>query len=149
MLFLFTSGCIPIPIPRNFVVQPELHIQVLDDEKKYISNAQVFFVTLSDPHNHVDRYITFETDEKGSLYIPEKREFEWIFPLMMHGIPFYNSHICIYKNGYIHQSIDLVSQDKNLVITLAKEEEFNKEKTASEETATPCSQYKDEYIRNP
>ena len=58
------------------------HIQVLDDEKKYISNAQVFknlilynlvVATLSDPHNNVDRYITFETDETGSLYIPEKR----------------------------------------------------------------------------
>ena len=96
--------------------------------KNYISNAQVVFVTLSDPHNHVDRYITFETDETGSLYIPEKKEFEWIFPLMMHGIPFYTSHICIYKNGYISQSMDIVSQDQNPVITLVKVEEVNKEK---------------------
>ena len=147
MLFLFIFGCIPIPIPRNFIVQPELHIQVLDDEKNYISNAQVVFVTLSDPHNNVDRYITFETDETGSLYIPEKKEFEWIFPLMMHGIPFYTSHICIYKNGYISQSMDIVSQDQNPVITLVKVEEVNKEKEGSEDTA--CSQYKDEYVQNP
>ena len=49
MLFMFISGC--IPIPRELSLQPRLY-PILDDEKNYISNAQVVFVTLSNPHNN-------------------------------------------------------------------------------------------------
>ena len=146
MLFFSFFGCIPIPLPRNVIVQPELHVQVLNEKQKYISNAQVVFVTLSDPHHNVHRYMTFDTDKKGKLYIPEQKEFEWIFPLMMHGIPFYSYHLCIYKDGYITQSMDVAkkdSQDQSLMITLFNREELNKQKkTLLDATIDPCAQYK-------
>ena len=149
MFILFTSiAC--IPIPQNSVVQPQLQIQVFDKERQYISNVQIFLVTVSDPHSNVHRYMPFETDNKGFLFISEQREFEWVFPLTMHGIPFYSHHLCIYKDGYVPQSIDITpdtSQDEStqsIVITLLYKEEFHKKKRLGyEEAIDPCGQYKD------
>ena len=137
-------GCIPIPFPRNAVVQPELQIQVVDQDQKNISGAQVFFISISDPHSQVHHHLALSTDEKGHLVIPEQKKFEWIFPLMMHGIPFYRYRICTYKEGYItkYTDIDIETQsDQRFMITLEEmdESEIKKQKT-NEITSDSCMQ---------
>ena len=144
MFFFFVFfGCIPIPVPRNTIVQPEIHIQVQDNQQNPIDGSQVLFISMSDPHSQLHHFVKYDTDPLGRVTIPELKELEWIYPLMLHGIPFYNFRLCTHKEGYIPVYTDIENEReennqniKNIVVTLQKQTEKAKTKVR---TSNPCS----------
>jgi hypothetical protein len=93
-----TSGC--IPWHREVVVQPALEFRVVDPQQRPVPGARILFIAGSNPHHVLHHSLRLEADEQGRAVLEQQRETETIYPLMMHGVPFYYWAWCVEKDGY-------------------------------------------------
>jgi hypothetical protein len=93
------AGC--IPWRREALVQPALEIQVVDPDQRPVAGAAVLFLAASNPHHVLHHVLRLETDQQGRVLLEERRESETVYPLMMHGVPFYYWAWCVEKQGFV------------------------------------------------
>ncbi len=97
------SACIPLPVPREVRVQPELALLVVAGPSGApIAKASVTMVRYHYPYGVADRSMELRTDLQGKVAIAELTESEWVFPLMMHGVPEYHHALAVSAPGYYH-----------------------------------------------
>jgi hypothetical protein len=106
MAALLFSGCF-IPFPRHAELQPRALFVVLDEKEKPIKNAKVLIQRFSQPHHQIHESFEQFTDDAGVAQFDEVREWETIFPLMMHGVPFYDFAYCAQAPGFNAQWAEL------------------------------------------
>ena len=87
---------------RDYVVQPKLDFEVRDAAGP-ISGAKVRLLTSTDPHHRREALVDVVTDARGLASLEEKHERVWIFPLVMHGVPFYSWQWCVEAPGHSAQ----------------------------------------------
>jgi hypothetical protein len=90
------AGC----YPRYALVQPDLTLTVQDSSGQPISDASVFFVAASNPHHRFHHKGMYTTDASGLVHLDSQREWEFVAPIMIHGVPFYYFTWCAEKDGY-------------------------------------------------
>lgn len=90
---------------RDYVVQPKLDFEVRDAAGP-ISGAKVRLLTSTDPHHRREALVDVVTDARGLASLEEKHERVWIFPLVMHGVPFYSWQWCVEAPGFAAQVSD-------------------------------------------
>lgn len=90
------AGC----YPRYVLVQPDLTLTVRDSSGQPIPDATVFFVTASNPHRRFHHKSSHQTDDRGVVHLRSRREWEFVAPIMIHGVPFYYFTWCAEKDGY-------------------------------------------------
>lgn len=96
-------ACIPLPVPREAQLQPALDLSVVAGPSGApIAQALVTVVRYYYPHGVVDHWSEHRTDPQGRVALPELTEHEWVFPLMMHGVPEYHHAIAVSAPGYYH-----------------------------------------------
>jgi hypothetical protein len=101
------AGC--IPWQREVLVQPALEFLVVDPQQRPLPGARILFVAGSNPHHVLHHTLRLETDQTGRAAIEAQRETETIYPLMMHGVPFYYWTWCVELDGYapaVHEMHD-------------------------------------------
>ena len=98
IIIVLTAACC-LPIPRNAVVQPKIQFQVRDTEGRPVK-ADILLAQWSNPHHRYHGYSTLSTGDLGVLQVEKKRKFEWVMPLMIHGVPFYYWTWCVQATGY-------------------------------------------------
>ena len=92
------SGC----WKRDYVVQPKLDFEVRG-ERGPVAGAKVWLLTSTDPHHRREALVEVVTDTGGRASLEEKHERVWIFPLVMHGVPFYSWQWCVEAPGHSAQ----------------------------------------------
>ena len=97
--FLLLGGCVPIPWPRT-VVHPACDFQIGDEEGAPLSDVEVHFYHWTLPYGYFREGSAYRTDPGGRVEIAGRKETEWIFPLMMHGIPEHHWSYCAEKDGH-------------------------------------------------
>lgn len=90
---------------RDYVVQPKLDFEVRDAAGP-ISGAKVRLLTSTDPHHRREALVDVVTDARGVASLEEKHERVWVFPLVMHGVPFYSWQWCVEAPGHAAQVSD-------------------------------------------
>lgn len=96
-------ACIPLPVPREVRVQPELALRVVAGPSGApIAKASVTVVRYHYPYGVVDHSSELRTDSQGRAALAELTESEWVFPLMMHGVPEYHHVLAVSARGYYH-----------------------------------------------
>lgn len=94
-------GCIPLPVPREAQLRPALDLRVVAGPSGApIAQALVTVVRYYYPHGAVDHWSEHRTDRQGRVVLSELTEHEWVFPLMMHGVPEYHHAIAVSAPGY-------------------------------------------------
>jgi hypothetical protein len=113
---LLLSGC--IPWRREALVQPALQIRVTSPDGKPLPGARILFVAASNPHGVLHHALELRTDEQGVATLDEERQTETIYPLMMHGVPFYYWTWCVEKDGYVPEVRGIQSPPETPVQTV-------------------------------
>lgn len=90
---------------RDYVVQPKLDFEVHSDAG-VVTGAKVWLLTSSDPHHQREALVSVTTGDDGRARFDEKHESIWVFPLMIHGVPFYSWQWCVEAPGYAAQVDD-------------------------------------------
>jgi hypothetical protein len=93
---VLTSGC----APRWALVRPAATFTVHSDEGKPVQGARVVVVTASAPHGVYHGETSVETDANGNAQVEASRRWEWITPLLIHGISAYFIIWCAESSGY-------------------------------------------------
>ncbi len=102
LLFLIAiNGCCFIPIPRKAVIQPQCTFTITDEDGKAIKDCSLRLYWWEYPYKAQKKYNDYLSDYNGKIVIKQIIKKECIYPLMMHGIPFYNWTYCICKDDYI------------------------------------------------
>jgi hypothetical protein len=89
-----------VPVHRTAVVLPETNIIVKDAAGDPVCGCTVNVYWVSQPHRKVDGRTSYQTDGDGKVHIQEQTQGEWVFPLMMHGVPFYHWAWCVEREGF-------------------------------------------------
>lgn len=87
-----TTSC--IPWPRKAARTIALDVAVTDVDGGAILDAQVTLIRFSFPHARVNESSARSTADGGVASWAEEREWETIWPLLPHGIPFYEFAWC-------------------------------------------------------
>jgi len=115
LVALSLTAC--IPWPRHATKVPALEVSVSDADGGALPEAEVTLVRFSYPHAVVHESTTRAVDG-GVTSFEEVREWETIWPLMPHGIPFYDFAWCV--DAPAHDArVGLVKPDmKTLAVAL-------------------------------
>lgn len=87
------SGC--LPWPRKALVVPGLRFEVKDERGEPLPGALVSVVRFSEPHAQYEDQVRARTNEQGHAVFTEATEWETVWPLLPHGIPFYDFVYCV------------------------------------------------------
>lgn len=117
---LMSVSCLPIPFPRTTITQPQMTITVLDSKQHPVADATIWYLIGSDPHSRLHQKMKFKTNSKGQARLEQQETFEWILPLMMHGVPFYYWAFCVDKEGF-DSKIEKIHNHKAKKITIVLE----------------------------
>lgn len=113
---LLAGAC--IPWSREVLVQPTMKMTVVDSDKRPIPGASVLFVSGSNPHHKLHHALRLTTDEQGRVHLEAKLESETVYPLMMHGVPFYYWGWCVEKTGYTPAVYQEHQPDESMDVTV-------------------------------
>lgn len=91
-------GC--IPVPRNSVRLPDLTVEVQDEHGAPLQGVSVRLATGSHPHAQWHDELFMTSDHEGRVSVSKKEEWEVVFPLLMHGVPYYYWTLCVEKPGF-------------------------------------------------
>jgi hypothetical protein len=118
---ILVAGC-PIPWRDTMVVQPALEVDVKDESGAMIEGARVLVVAGSNPHHQLQGTEEQTTDAWGHASFEERSETKTVYPLMMHGVPFYYFEWCVEAEGFVAQRGELGGEpvDPVLEVALAK-----------------------------
>lgn len=97
------TSCIPVPALRKVTIRPEGSITVIDTyNKKLLFNVKVVVkrIRIGPPPSEVSHQWIYKTDSTGTVTVTSLKGKEWIFPLMMHGVPQWGWIICTEYEGY-------------------------------------------------
>lgn len=97
--WIFCTGCL-IPVPRKATIQPALHIQIVDENKRPIARQNVVLSWRSRPGRRRHDVQKKKTDKTGKVHWNQKKKWEWIMPLMIHGVPHHYWEICVARKGF-------------------------------------------------
>ncbi|MEW5740935.1 MAG: hypothetical protein AB1938_18590 [Myxococcota bacterium] len=86
------SAC--IPWPRKATLRQRLEVAAFDEDGGVLLDVQVTLVRFSYPHARANESWTEPTSDGGVASFAEHREWETIWPLLPHGIPFYDFAWC-------------------------------------------------------
>ena len=103
---VLVAGC-PIPWRDTMVVQPALEVAVRDESGAAIEGAKVLVVAGTNPHHRLEGTEEQVTDFWGYASFAERSETKTIYPLMMHGVPFYYWEWCVAAEGFAAQTGEL------------------------------------------
>jgi hypothetical protein len=102
LMGLVLLGCFPIPVPRTVLQCPAGTVEVQDRQMRPIAEAQVVVARYrSGPPPQVvyDRFSRV-TDASGRARFERQTVRENSFPLMMHGVNFYDFVVCVEHPGH-------------------------------------------------
>ncbi len=99
---------------RNVVRQPELSLQVLDNNQQPISNAKIVLYWWSNPYSSLQERQQFTTDSQGLINLPETLQTDTAFPLMIHGVQEFHHTLCIEAVDYrsLLMTLSVLPKDK-------------------------------------
>lgn len=118
---VLVAGC-PIPWRDTMVVQPALEVDVRDESGAAVEGARVLVVAGTNPHHQLAGTEELLTDAWGHASFEERSETKTIYPLMMHGVPFYYFEWCVEADGFVSQKGELGGEPvaPTLEVVLAK-----------------------------
>lgn len=99
LLAVLLSGC--VPWPRRALVVPAVTFEVTDEGGAPLSEAEVRVVRYSYPHARYEDSARLTTDAQGRATFVEVKEWETVWPLVPHGIPFYDFVFCVSAQDHV------------------------------------------------
>jgi hypothetical protein len=115
---LLFTGCIPIPVKKEFVVWPTRTIKVVDEKGTALADVKVRVVRIRYPHHHEDEVRTLTANKDGVVKTERETKTLKVFPLMMHGVPGFSFEACADAKGYAATSASWSNPDDPSVLTL-------------------------------
>lgn len=91
------TGCF---IPSYSLVRPETAFFVHDAHGRPIEGAAVTFVSASNPYGVFYGSETLCSDSAGHVTFSSNRDFEFVHPAVIHGVPHYFATWCVDAPGY-------------------------------------------------
>lgn len=83
---LLLSQCIPIPIRKNYLKQPELRICIHDNSGTSIEETRIIYNRFKYPYRDLDNSDTSFVNIDGCYQYLKVIEKERVMPLLMHGV---------------------------------------------------------------
>jgi hypothetical protein len=90
------TGCV---VQRSVVRQPALDLYVTGGSVP-LADVSVYLFWKSNPYNTLEETRTFATDANGRLKLEEILQLESSYPLLMHGVKFFEHELCLETPSY-------------------------------------------------
>src|SRR5688572_466927 len=119
VLCTLALGC-PIPLPDRAVTQPGATFVIRDEGGLAIAGAELLLVVGSDPHDKLESTHSFTADAEGRVVVERVVDTRMVFPLMMHGVPFYYYEWCASAPGFVAKTGSLKDDAGEIGITLVR-----------------------------
>lgn len=87
------SAC--VPWPRKALVVPGITVRVTNRDGAPLPGAQVTLIRYSYPHAVYQDHAGAPVDAEGRAVFAETKAWETVWPLVPHGIPFYDFVYCV------------------------------------------------------
>ncbi|MCU4437588.1 hypothetical protein KTH93_19215 [Acinetobacter bereziniae] len=111
--FIFLTGCFPVYKTQK----PQLTVNVVNERGVAIPNVKVVLVTSVRPAKIDDQYDEKYSNQIGVVNFEKQAQWK-VESLMIHGVQFYDWHLCVAKEGYITQDFIDVTKNEQIKIIL-------------------------------